>query len=179
MTCVYMFNHSGQIRVLSTLKPKGESLPPFPRIGFTTQLAPELSRVAWLGRGPQENYVDRRSAAFFGRYECAAQDFFFPYIRPQESGNRSDVFWASFTDGKGAGIRVTGEPRLNVSVSPYAAESVRKAAHPHELVPTGNWVLNVDYGQAGLVGGTRPAPDYTLPASREYRFGFILEPVDP
>lgn len=182
-TCVYMFNHAGQIRVLATLKPKGENLPSFPRIGFSTQLAPELSNVTWLGRGPQENYVDRRSGAFSGKYACPAQDFFFPYIRPQETGNRSDVFWAAFTDAKGRGIRVTGEPRLNFSVSPYTMETVRKAAHPHELVPTGNWVLNVDYGQAGLAGGCdgdeRSNLEYTLPATREYRFGFILEPVEP
>ena len=78
---------------------------------------------------------------------------------------------------------MTGEPRLNFSVSPYTMESIRKAAHPYELVPTGNWVLNVDYGQAGLSGETdgdvRSNLEYTLPAIRDYRFGFILEPVEP
>lgn len=182
LTCVYRFDQHGRIRILATLlKPGGEDLSPFPEIGFSTQLAPELADVTWLGRGPQENRADRRAGAFFGKYACPAREFFFPYIRPRETGNRSDVFWAAFTDGKGKGIRVTGAPRFDFSVSPYAAEEVRKAAHPHELVSTGNWVLNVDCGQAGFAAGMdgeRTGSGHAYPASREYRFGFILEPVD-
>jgi len=180
-TLVYKFTNAGQIRVSFKVEPKGQGLASLPRVGMTTQIPLGYDRVTWLGRGPGENYADRRASAFFGKYTLSAGDFFFPYVEPQETGNRTDCFWVTFTDAAGKGIRVTGDPKINFSVLPYAAEELETRKHPWELNPCGNWVIRLDYGQMGLAGedswGARPWPEYQLPPGRAYSFGFVLEPV--
>jgi len=178
----YTFTHTGKIRVMYTLSPKGENLQPIPRIGMTTQIPLKYGHVDWLGRGPQENYADRRAAAFYGRYSLPASEFFFPYVVSQETGNRSDVYWVSFADAtRKEGVKVTGDPRINFSVLPYTVAELSQRKHPWELVPTGNWVIHIDFGQMGLAGedswGARPWDEYSLPASHEYRYNFTLEPL--
>ena len=178
----YTFTHSGKIRVMYTLSPKGENLPPIPRIGMSSQIPQKYGQVDWLGRGPQENYADRRAAAFYGRYSLPASEFFFPYVVSQETGNRSDVYWVSFADAaRKEGVKVTGDPRINFSVLPYTVKELAQRKHPWELVPTGNWVIHIDFGQMGLAGedswGARPWDEYALPASHEYRYNFTLEPL--
>jgi len=110
-TLIYKFTHAGEIRVTFKVEPKGKGLESLPRIGMTVQIPSAYDQVTWLGRGPLENYADRRASAFFGKYTLAARDFFFPYVEPQECGNRMDTFWVSFTDRAGKGIKVTGDPR--------------------------------------------------------------------
>jgi beta-galactosidase len=177
---IYTFTDAGRIRVAFRVEPKGEGLASVPRVGMTAQIPAGFDRVAWLGRGPHENYADRKASAFFGRYELPAEAFFFPYVKPQETGNRTEVFWASFTDAAGKGIRVWGEPKINFSVLPYTAEELETRGHPWELNRCGNLVLRLDYGQMGLAGedswGARPWPEYQLPAGRAYSYGFVLEP---
>ena len=180
-TLIYTFTNAGQIRVAFRLEPTGEGLPALPRIGMTAQIPAAFDRVTWLGRGPHENYADRRESAFFGRYDLPADDFFFPYVEPQETGNRTDVFWATLTDAAGKGIRVWGDPKLNFSVLPYTAEELESRKHPWELNRCGNRVLRLDFGQMGLAGedswGARPWPEHQLPAGRVYEYGFVLEPM--
>ena len=113
--------------------------------------------------------------------DLPADDFFFPYVEPQETGNRTETFWVTFTDAAGKGIRVTGDPKINFSILPYTMGELETRKHPWELNACGNWVINVDYGQMGLAGedswGARPWPEYQLPPGREYSYGFVLEPV--
>jgi len=180
-TLIYTFTNAGQIRVAFQIEPTGKGLPALPRIGMTAQILASYDRVTWLGRGPHENYADRRDSAFFGRYALPADDFFFPYVEPQETGNRTDVFWAEFTDAAGKGIRVWGDPKLNFSILPYTAEELETRKHPWELSRCGNRVLRLDYGQMGLAGedswGARPWPEHQLPSGRVYQYGFVLEPM--
>ena len=150
------------------------------RIGMTTQIPAAYSHVTWLGRGPQENYADRQAAAFFGKYTSPADSFFFPYVEPQETGNRTETFWATFTDATGKGIKVTGDPKINFSILPYTMGELETRKHPWELSPCGNWTVHLDYGQMGLAGedswGAQPWPEYQLMPGREYSYGFVLEP---
>ena len=180
-TLVYKFTNAGQIRVSFKVEPKGKGLEALPRIGMTAQIPLGYDRVTWLGRGPHENYADRKASAFFGNYALNANDFYFPYVEPQETGNRTETFWVTFTDAAGKGIRVTGDPKINFSILPYTMGELETRKHPWELNACGNWVINVDYGQMGLAGedswGARPWPEYQLPAGREYSYGFVLEPV--
>jgi len=179
---IYKFTRAGQIRVSFKVEPKGAGLASLPRIGMTTQISTSYDHVAWLGRGPHENYADRKASAFFGRYALAADDFFFPYVEPQETGNRTDTFWVTFTNAAGKGIKVTGDPKINFSILPYTMDELATRRHPWELNPCGNWVVNLDYGQMGLAGedswGARPWPEYQLMPDREYAYGFVLEPFD-
>ena len=175
----YIFSNSGHIRVAFKLAPKGDGLASLPRIGMTTQLPIGYDRVTWLGRGPDESYADRKASAFFGKYTLHASAFFFPYVEPQETGNRTETFWVTLTDATGKGVKVTGDPKINFSVLPYLTSELETRKHPWELSPCGNWVLNIDYGQMGLAGedswGARPWPEYQLLPDREYSYGFVLE----
>ena len=180
-TLIYTFTRGGDIRVTFKVEPKGNGLASLPRIGMTVQIPFAYDQVAWLGRGPHENYADRRASAFFGKYALAAKDFFFPYIEPQESGNRMDTFWVTFTDRAGNGIKVTGDPKINFSVLPYTIEELSVRKHPWELNPCGNWIVNLDYGQMGLAGedswGALPWPEYQLLPGQTYSYGFVLSPA--
>jgi beta-galactosidase len=180
-TLQYSFSNAGQIRVTFEIEPKGKGLASLPRFGMTLQLPSSYDRVTWLGRGPQESYSDRKASAFIGKYSLAASDFFFPYVEPQETGNRTDTFWATFTDKAGKGIKVTGDPKINFSILPYMIEELTVRKHPWELNPCGNWAVNLDYGQMGLAGedswGALPWPEHQLLPDRAYSYGFVLSPV--
>jgi len=177
----YSFEESGQIRVMFELSPKGRNLPPVPRIGMKMQIAPVLDQVTWLGRGPGENYCDRKRASFYGKYSLPAADLFFPYVKPQECGNRMDVFWVKFTDKEGNGIRVDADPKINFSILPYTIMELSSRSHPWELNPCGNWAVQLDYGQMGVAGenswGAKAWPKYQLNANRSYKFEFILSKI--
>ncbi len=180
-TLAYAFSNAGHIRVTLRVKPAGEGLPSLPRVGLTLQLPAAYDRVTWLGRGPHENYADRRASAFFGEYTLAAEDFFFPYVEPQETGNRTDTFWVTFTDRDGRGVHIRGDPKINFSVLPYTTEELQARKHPWELNPCGNWVVHLDYGQMGLAGedswGARPWDEYQLLPDRAYTAAFVLSPA--
>ena len=181
-TLFYKFTDNGNIRVTFQVEPRGKGLASMPRMGLTMQIPLAYDRVTWLGRGPHENYADRRASAFFGKYSLAAGDCFFPYIEPQESGNRMDTFWVTFADRTGKGIRVTGDPKINFSIAPYSLEELSVRKHPWELNPCGNWIVNIDYGQMGLAGedswGALPWPEYQLMPSQTYRCAFVLSPTN-
>ena len=178
----YRFAPDGSIRVAFVFRPAGKGLPLLPRVGLVTRLPLAVDRVAWLGRGPQENYCDRCAGAFFGKYELPAADFFFPYVEPGETGTRSDVFWATFTDKNGRGLRIEAEPKMAFDILPYTQEELAARKHPYQLVPCGQWVVNIDCAQQGIVGesswGAVPWPEYSLPADRPYAFTFTLKPLE-
>ena len=181
-TINYTFQHGGDVRVALELNPKGDKLPSIPRIGMKTQIATKYSQVRWLGRGPDENYSDRKRASFYGKFSLDADQFFFPYVEPQETGNRMDTFYVEFTDNKGRGIRVNGDPRINFNILPYTIEELSTKKHPWELNRCENRVVHIDYGQMGLAGenswGARPWPQYQLAADRTWKFAFVLSAVN-
>jgi beta-galactosidase len=186
---VYSVHGSGYVDVESVLQPAGV-LPDLPRVGLQFRIPGEFRNVSWFGRGPQENYWDRNTAAPVGRYSLPIEQMWFPYPRPQETGNRTDVRWASFTDARGAGWTVTGMPAFYFSAWPFRPEEIDHFApavpghrHPSEIVFSSDITVNVDDRQMGIGGddgwGARPHAEYTLPADREYRYRFRMEPVGP
>lgn len=174
----YTFRADGRIHVALELTPAGEGLPGVPRVGMKIQISPLLDQVTWLGRGPGESYSDHKRGSFFGRYTLPAGDLFFPYVKPQECGNRTDTFWVTFTDKRGTGIRVEGAPQINFSVLPYTVQELARSKHPWQLNPCGNWAVQIDYGQMGLAGenswGARPWAEHQLPAGKTYKCEFTL-----
>jgi len=177
----YTFRQGGDVRVSLALNPKGKDLPPVPRVGMKMQISPALDRVTWLGRGPGENYSDRKMASFYGKYSLPADDFFFPYVEPQETGNRMDTYYVDFTGSDGKGIRVTGDPRINFNILPYTIEELSIRKHPYELNRCGNRIVHIDYGQMGLGGedswGARPWPEYLLSAQKSWKCEFVLSKI--
>lgn len=155
-------------------------LPIIPRLGMEMQLAEGMDRVEWFGRGPQENYWDRKTGYPVGRYSALASAIGYNYVRPQENGNRSDVRWVTFTDAAGVGIKAHGEPLINFSAWPYTQEDLERARHPVDLPTRPNVTVHIDHQQMGVGGvnswGELPLKQYQL-KSGHYQWSFALEPV--
>jgi beta-galactosidase len=176
---VYTVDGDGHIEVESALTPVGE-LPALPRFGMQLRIPGEFQQVAWYGRGPQENYWDRNSSAAVGLYSDGVENLFFPYIEPQESGNRTDVRWVTFTNPDGVGLKATGLPLIYFSAWPFRMEELERRKHPSEIVRSDDITVNLDYRQMGVGGdnswGAWPHQQYLLPA-KPYQYKFSLEPV--
>ena len=144
----------------------------------------EYGHISWFGRGPQENYWDRKTAAFVGLYEKTAEELYFAYASPQENGNRTDTRWIAFADEKGNGLLATGMPLLSWSAIPYTMEDLsqdlRGSKHTIDLKKNNFISVNLDFKQMGLGGdnswGAWPHPQYRLPA-KEYSYEFKLSPI--
>lgn len=176
----------GSVVIRNTFLPGSADLPELPRFGMTMQLSSSFTEAAWFGRGPQENYWDRKSGARVGLYRAGIPDLYHPYIRPQENGNRTDVRWVALTDDEGYGFLAVGMPLLNFSAFPFNNEDLdpgpKKAQrHACDIKMRPLVTLNLDYKQMGVGGDTswgeraRPHPEYTLPA-REYTYSFRIRP---
>jgi beta-galactosidase len=175
----YIVRPSGAVGVSMTMDPVGD-LPELPRFGVQMTVPGEFDRVAWFGRGPHENYVDRRASAEVSRYESSVEDFGHTYTRPQENGNRCDVRWLALSDDSGSGLLVIGQPLVSVSAWPYTSEDLARAKHVNELPKRSTITVNVDGAQMGVGGddswGALPHPEYSLPpVNRSYEF--LLVPI--
>lgn len=134
-----------------------KKIPELPRVGLNLGIGQEYSKVSWYGRGPHENYIDRRHSAKVGIYEKHASELYFQYIRPQEGGYRTDTRWVQFENESGDGFRVKGYPTISFSAMPYEKEdfdsSVKKQpTHVTDLQKRDYLVVNLDYGQMGIGG---------------------------
>jgi hypothetical protein len=139
-----------------------------------------LDRFTWYGRGPHENYVDRKESALVGVYSGTVHEQYVPYIFPQENGNKSDVRWATLTDPQGLGLLVVGMPLLNVGASHYSTENLTTAGHTFDLDELDETVLSLDYLQCGLGSnscGPGPLEKYLI-APVEMDFSLRLRPID-
>ena len=151
-----------------------------PRLGYLMQLPLSFDRLTYYGRGPQNNYADRQSGAFLGRYSSSVKEQFIAFPKPQDMGNREDVRWLSLTDANNSGLcfMTTGAP-LSTSVLPWSDMQLTMAPHPTELPePTANW-LHLDVGATGLGGtscGQAPPPAHQRVQSTEHQMGFIMLP---
>jgi len=186
----YAISGNGDITIDMKFSPSSNELPDIPRMGMRLQIPESLNRVKWFGRGPQENYWDRKTAAFTGVYEKTVEELYYPYASPQENGNRTDTRWITLTDGKGFGIMVRGLPLVSWSALYYTQEDLsqetRGTKHPYDLQKREFISLNLDYKQMGVGGdnswGAWPHDKYRLPP-KEYKYSFRLSPltedVDP
>lgn len=155
-----------------------------PRIGNLFQLRQTLDQVNWFGRGPHENYWDRKDSAFVGQYSMSVDDLYFPYVRPQENGFRDDVRHVSFTNLEGYGVRFTGLPLIGFSAQFFDVleyeQFEKRGLHPKDLIKKERIFVNLDYKQRGVGGtdswGTPPLFKYSLPW-RDYHYSFRIEPI--
>jgi len=180
----YIMMGTGDVYVISSMDPGAAELPELPRFGVNIKIPAEFDKVRWFGRGPFENYCDRNTAAFIGLYEKKADEMFFPYVRPQESGTRTDVRWVALTNEAGEGLMVTGDPYFSFSALPYTTDDLdygtSRLRHPSSLVKRDFVDLCVDYRQMGVGGndswGARPLQKYTL-YSQPYSYTIRLRPL--
>jgi beta-galactosidase len=177
----YVVYGNGDVHVEHSVTRKGDTPPSLPRVGLQMALPDAYAEVTWFGRGPHENYWDRKTGAAVGRYSQLLSDFVTTYVRPQENANRSDTRWVALTRDDGRGFLAIGDSLLSVSAWPYSQQDLSEATHTHELPDRDFTTLNLDYKQMGLGGNNtwsekaRPLPKYRLSKS-SYTYGVTLRP---
>ena len=186
-TTTYTFMADGSLKVEVDWERKGEFVPELPRLGMRMIFPANYKNFKFYGRGPWENYSDRCESSFVGLYEQSTDEQLFNYVRPQESGNKTDVRWLELTNERGVGVRIEGLQPLSVSAMPYRAEDMdpglgmKKQMHYSDIEPRREVVLHVDYAQRGLGGdtswGTKPHDAYRLTADR-YSYGYVIIPLN-
>jgi beta-galactosidase len=153
-------------------------LPDLPRIGITLQLAPAFEKLRWFGRGPLENYSDRKRATSVGLYESTVTGEYVPYILPQEHGNKTDVRWMELEDPDHTRVRFWGDRYFEASASHFTSHDLFKWTHTPDVVARPEVVVNLDYAQRGL--GTQSCGPDALPRYRiqpgRFDFAFVLQP---
>lgn len=177
----WLLHGDGRIQLESRFTPHGQ-LPPLPRVGLVTMLAPRLSKLQWYGRGPHENYPDRKLSADVGlwRGEVASQAT--PYPRPQETGSHQDVRWLALSDGEGRGLVVANwQTPFAFSALPYRSEALASARRWIDVVGRDEVVLSIDAAQCGL-GNSSCGPGVlakhaVLP--EPYTLRFAIAPLGP
>ncbi|MBN2557735.1 MAG: DUF4981 domain-containing protein [Clostridia bacterium] len=136
-----------------------------PRIGTKFKIPISMQNMAWYGKGPHESYCDRHQSALLGVYEGYVADQAEPYEFPQETGNKLDTRWLSFSDENGRAIMILAEEPLSVSALLHTAEELDRASHAKDLVPDGSLCVNLDTAQNAIGNhscGPEPLEKYRL-----------------
>ncbi|MBT8477479.1 MAG: DUF4981 domain-containing protein, partial [Gemmatimonadetes bacterium] len=124
----YQVFGSGDVIVSTRFVPPAtqprEALPDIPRVGLRLALSADLDEVTWYGRGPHENYSDRKTGSPVGLYSAAVDELYYPYVRPQENGNRTEARWVAFRDSAGAGLVAHGMPTVDWSALRFLQEDL-------------------------------------------------------
>ncbi|HEX2970231.1 MAG TPA: glycoside hydrolase family 2 TIM barrel-domain containing protein, partial [Bacteroidales bacterium] len=185
---------SGDIVVKNQFSKVSGNIPEIPRMGMQMQLPQEYSNLTWMGRGPHENYADRKTSAYIGLYESTVSDQYTPYIRPQENGYKTDTRWLTLTDDSGTGIMISGDPLIcfaalnNIhddfespgKLSQYRKDAITANTHTIDVKPRDLVNLNVDLGQMGVGGddswGAKIHPQYRL-LENKYEYSFRMKPI--
>ncbi len=185
-TVDYLIRHDASVLVTASVDMKGHRLPELPRFGMRMELPEGYENLAYYGRGPHENYSDRKTSAYLGRYDDKVANQYFEYMRPQESGNKTDVRWLSLMDDDGYGLRVRGigQPiaftALHFAPEDLDAGLTRKLQHAPDVVPRKTITLHVDLAQRGVGGdnswGELPHKPYRL-LGDSYSYSFLIEPI--
>ncbi len=187
LTLTYSVLADGSLRVTQQLTPKTADQRPFLlSYGMVMQLPYGIQTSEFYGRGPIENYADRKLSQNVGIYKQSADEQFYPYIRPQETGTKSDIRWWKQTDDSGFGFRIVSPELFSASALHYAIadldEGLEKAQRHSPQVPKSKYTeLCIDLAQTGLGGvnsWSRDAialPPYRLPY-KQYTFTFTLVP---
>ena len=185
-TMEYLVRDNGTVIVTGSIDLTGTKLPELPRFGMRMELHQPYENLTYYGRGPFENYIDRYSGAFIGRYEDKVENQFYWYIRPQETGNKTDVRWLTLLDSGGLGVKITGLQPISFSALHFSPEDLdpgltRKLQHTIDIVPQKNIFLHVDLKQRGLGGdnswGMYPHNEYRL-LDKKYTYSYMIELVE-
>ncbi|MBO4215467.1 MAG: beta-galactosidase, partial [Bacteroidaceae bacterium] len=178
VTVKYTIINERQIQVDVDYQPSGTDKPVIPKFGMRMRLSADFTNVEYYGRGPWENYPDRKRSAFLGKYKMPLSEYETEYIHPQDNGCRTDVRWFDIANGKKS-LRISGCQPLCIRAWDYGEEDLEGAAHPHEI-QRGKFVnLNIDLNVHGVGGidtwGQRTLPQYTIEGNKSHHYSFILE----
>ena len=155
-------------------------------MGNNATISKQFSNITFYGRGPWENYWDRNSSSLIGIYKQTLQQQYFPYARPQESGNKTAIRWVNFTNAKGQGLQfVYADSLLSFSALPYRLDDLdpemnKKQYHSGELVDRNEIYLHMDLQQTGMQGidswGSEPLKQYRI-LFKDHQYSYWIKPV--
>lgn len=183
----YDISYKGEISITEALKVnKGkENMPHLFRFGLQMVMPGCFDRIDYYGRGPIENYADRNSSQKLGRYQQTVKEQYYPYIRPQESGTKTDIRWWKLTDIDGRGLLLRSDAPFSASALNYLQEDLddgesKEQRHSGELKPRNLTTLSFDLKQMGLgcidSWGAWPLQQYLMPYD-DYTFRVVITPV--
>ena len=182
-TLIYRITGAGQLALDCTFRPAG-NLPMLPRLGMQAQIKPDCQTWTWFGKGPQENYIDRNTGSWSTIHSGQVASLFHGYVDPQESGNRTQVRWATFANPVGgASLRIdaTGTQLLEIAAYPCLPYQIELARHPGDLPMSDTITLNIDHRQMGLGGtnswGELPLAAYRIEPKGIYQWSFVLTAI--
>ena len=172
----YSINSVGDIKVEADYRPTQADIPLIPKFGMRMRLTSDFDKVEYYGRGPWENYPDRKLGYDIGHYTMPLADFQVDYVRPQDNGNRCDVRWLTLSSD-GCSMRIDGGQALCIRAWDYGEENLN-VKHPYEL-KRGDFVnLNIDLNIHGVGGadtwGKRTLPEYTIDGNKSHHYSFVI-----
>lgn len=178
-TFEYTIRKDGILSVQTRFVPDTTFVSSLARVGLVFEMPHSFNRVTYLGRGEHETYADRKLSGRIGIYHTDAERMFHYYVRPQATGNRTDVRWMQVSDELGKGLSVWGEKSFEFSVSPFTDENIDAAGHINKLKRNGTVTVHLDALQSG-VGTATCGPGvlapYLVPV-KEYLFSFEIRPL--
>lgn len=176
---LYTSERNGAVKVRTTFEPDTAVVKSIARLGLTFEMKDMYGNVAYLGRGDNETYSDRKQSGKIGLYQTTAERMFHYYVTPQSSGNRTDVRWAKLTDEKGSGCFIDSNSPFQISVIPFSDVLLEKALHINELERDGKITVHLDAEQAGVgtaTCGPGVLPQYLVPLTKQ-TFEFTICPM--
>ena len=195
LTMTYTLQTNGEVLVNEHFTPnpakEGKDavrVPPMFRYGMQLQMPKAYSQLCYYGRGPVENYCDRNSSEFIGVYRNQVADEYYPYVRPQESGNHTDVRWFRVTDEKGSGLEFYSDAPMEASALCHLTEDLddgvnkdkKIGRHSGDLIGRPLTQVHIQQRQMGLgcvnSWGAWPRQEYLVPC-QERSFSFVIRPL--
>lgn len=187
LTLTYVINNKGAVKVTQKMTAeKGAKVSNLFRFGMQLVMPKSFEKISFYGRGPVENYVDRNHCTDLGIYTQTVTEQFYPYIRPQENGNKTDIRWWRIYNPAGKGLLLTAEAPFSASALHYTIESLdsgwtKGQAHSGEVEEADITNLLIDKVQMGLgcvdSWGAIPRAEYMLPYG-DYEFTFLMQPIE-
>jgi beta-galactosidase len=175
----YSIGSDGVMEIKVRASARGNMTKWIPKVGLQMQLPREFQEMEWFGRGPFENYPDRKTGAKFGIYSSTVNEDYVPYIIPQDYGNRCDVRWFRLGNGEGSGLFVTSGELFHVSAQKYSTDKLDRAHYPFQLKEEEVLTLNLDHLVSGVGGTANSVLNPYRVAPGEHEFSFILKPFFP
>ena len=182
----YTINRDGSLTVSANYKAFNDQLPEIMRFGMIMTLSGGYNDFTWYGRGPHENYVDRNTETFVGIWNGKVAEQAWPYYRPQETGNKTDVRWLTLKNAAGRGIMISGLQPLSVSATHNRPEDLdpgttKKQQHASDVKPRNEVILCVDLFQRGVGGlnswGAKPLTKYQFHET-EYQYTYTIKVLE-
>ncbi len=174
---IYTIDADGEMTVRHTVIPSGDMPAWLPRVGTEWVLDKTLGKVQWYGRGPQENYPDRKSGYKIGKYATSVENMIEPYLIPQDYGLRTDNTWVRMLDKEGIGLEFSGDQLFNFSAWPYSVENLTKALYTYQLQPFEGITFNFDYATSGVGCTARSVFNQYRVMPQRYEFVIHVKPL--